>query len=62
MQHIIYNDLEKQKYLKPPLFDSDSSALLLALRTKTVRCIKSDSKSMFADTECPLGCGNIVLY
>ena len=59
MQHIIYSKLELQKYLKSQIFDNQSSALLLALRTQTVRGIKTDFKGMFADTECPLGCGNI---
>ena len=59
MQHIIYSKLELQKYLKNPIFENQSSSLLLTLRTQTVRGIKTDFKGMFADTECPLGCGNI---
>ena len=30
----------------------------MALRTKTVRGIKSDFRGMFPDLLCPLGCGN----
>ena len=42
--------------MRSPLFDFQSVQMLLGLRTRTVRDIKSDFKGMFMDVKCPLGC------
>ena len=57
MDNIEYGKLLLQEYLKSPLFDSESCRMLMALRTRTVRGIKSDFRGMFLD--CPLGCGSL---
>ena len=58
MDNIQYTSLQLQEYLYSPLFDSESSQMLFALRTRTVRGVKNDFRGMFADVLCPLGCGN----
>ena len=58
MKDIKYNKLKLQEYLNSLLFGTETSQLLLALRTRTVRGIKADFKGMFQDILCPLGCGN----
>ena len=46
-----------QEYLQSKLFSRDEAALLLALRTRTVRGIRSDFGQMYPDKTCPLqGC------
>ena len=44
--------------MKSPLFNIESYKMLMVLRTRTVRGIKSDFRGMFPDLLCPLGCGN----
>ena len=58
LNNITYNKLEMQSYLQSPLFGSEDARMLLALRTRTVRGVKTDFKGMFPDVECPLGCGS----
>ena len=58
LNNITYNKLEIQSYLQSPLFGSEDVQMLLALRTRTVRGVKSDFRGMFQDAECPLGCGS----
>ena len=58
LKNITYNKLEIQSYLQSPLFGSEDVQMLLALRTRTVRGVKSDFRGMFQDAECPLGCGS----
>ena len=57
MDGISYTQLEKASYLNRPLFNSESSRLLLALRTRTVNGIKNDFRGLYADIKCPLMCG-----
>ena len=57
MNGLIYTKFEKQKYLSSPLFNSESSKLLLALRTRTVNEIKNDFRGLYSDIKCPLKCG-----
>ena len=58
MQNLNYDKLELAKYIRSPLFDYEDVKLLLALRTRTVRGVKTDFKGMFVDTSCPLGCAH----
>ena len=58
MNQLSYSKLQIQEYLKNPLFDSESMAMLTALRTRTVRGVRNDFRGMYSNTECPLGCGN----
>ena len=44
------------EYLKSPLFNSDNTETLLALRTRTVRGIRNDFSGMYNTLTCPLGC------
>ena len=57
MKGIVYTKFEKEQYLNSPLFNSESAALLLALRTRTVNGIKNDFRGHFNDIKCPLNCG-----
>ena len=59
VKNIEYKTLEPQTYLKSPLFNTESWQLLFALRTRTVKSIKSDFKNMYQEQLCPLGCGDI---
>ena len=59
VKNIEYKTLEPQSYLKSPLFNTESRQLLFALRTRTVKSIKSDFKNMYQEQLCPLGCGDI---
>ena len=43
--------------LRSPLFDRKQAQMLLSLRTRTVRGIKTDFKGMYQDILCPLECG-----
>ena len=56
MKNLKYEKLELAKYMQSPLFNYENVKLLLALRTRTLRGVKSDFRGMFADTNCPLGC------
>ena len=58
VRNIIYTELELQTYLKSPVFTSDNNSTLYALRTRTVRGIRSDFGQMYEDHSCPLGCGD----
>ena len=58
MKNVVYQKHELQPYLCSPLFGSEDIEMLLALRTRTVRGVKSDFRGMNQDEECPLGCGN----
>ena len=58
MRNIEYTTFEVQDYLKSPLFTSDNRSTLYALRTRTVRGIRSDFGQMYQDQSCPLGCGD----
>ena len=57
MDGIIYEKFEKASYMNSPLFNGENVALLLALRTRTVRGIKNDFRGMYPDIKCPLLCG-----
>ena len=57
MDGLKYEKFEKAAYMNSPLFNSESVALLLALRTRTVRGIKNDFRGMYPDIKCPLSCG-----
>ena len=59
MASLKYTKLEAQKYMKSPLFDSDSTSLLLGLRTRTVPGIKNDFICLYSDVNCPLNCGDV---
>ena len=58
LKNLQYNKLEMAQYLKSPLFDQSSVQLLLALRTRTLRGVKTDFRGMFNDENCPLGCAH----
>ena len=46
-----------QPYLQSSLFTREESSLLLALRTRSVRGVRSDYGEMYPDKTCPLiGC------
>ena len=57
MNGISYTKFEKVQYMNSPLFNSESSKLLLALRTRTVNGIRCDFRGLFVDLKCPLKCG-----
>ena len=57
MEGLTCTQFEKSEYLKSPLFNSESSELLLALRTRTVNGIKNDFRGLYTDIKCPLNCG-----
>ena len=57
MDGIKCEKFEKASYMNSPLFNADNVALLLALRTRTVRGIKNDFRGMYPDIKCPLLCG-----
>ena len=58
MQNLRYINFETASYLKSPYFNSSDISLLLALRTRTVRGIRSDFGNMYPNKMCPLGCGD----
>ena len=58
MASLEYSKLEMDPYLQSPLFKQDQAAMLMALRTRTVRGIKTDFGDMYADKSCPLDCGS----
>ena len=57
MDNLKYNKFEPAAYLSSPVFNSVSRSLLLALRTRTVRGIRSDFGGLYPNKMCPLGCG-----
>ena len=57
MKKLSYEKFEMSQYLCSPLFTKNSRSLLLALRTRTVRGIKSDFPGIYRDKLCPVGCG-----
>ena len=59
MENINYDKFELSPYLCSPLFNNESRSLLLALRTRTVRGIRSDFGGLYPDKSCPLGCGDM---
>ena len=59
MENLHYVNFETAPYLKSPLFNRDDISLLLALRTRTVRGIRSDFGGLYIDKMCPLKCGDM---
>ena len=59
MDKLKYSKFEHSPYLSSPLFNNESRSLLLALRTRTVRGIRSDFGGIYPDKMCPLGCGDL---
>ena len=59
MQNLQYENFEMASYLKSPYFNSRDISLLLALRTRTVRGIRSDFGGLYPDKMCPLSCGDL---
>ena len=57
MRKLSYKKFEVSKYLCSPLFNTESRALLLALRTRTVSGVRCDFPGIYQDKQCPLGCG-----
>ena len=57
MENLEYKTFTLQPYLNSPQFTSEEASLLLALRTRTVRGIRSDFGQMYPDKQCPMpGC------
>ena len=57
MENLEYKTFTLQPYLSSPQFTSEEASLLLALRTRTVRGIRSDFGQMYPDKQCPMpGC------
>ena len=52
LSNVTYHKFEMQSYLQSPLFGSEDSQMLLALRTRTLRGVKNDFKGMFSDNDC----------
>ena len=50
----IYDDFHLQPYLQSPQLPADQASLLLALRTRTVRGIRSHFGDMYGSKLCPL--------
>ena len=59
MKNIKYERFEIMPYLNSPLFSDNNRQLLLALRTRTVRGIRSDFGGIYQDKMCPLECGEL---
>ena len=59
MKNLNYEKFELMSYMNSPLFNNNNRELLLALRTRTVRGIRTDFKGMYKNNECPLECGDI---
>ena len=57
MDKISYDKFEMSSYMTSPQFSNDDMSLLLSLRTRTVRGIRSDFGGLYHDKNCPLGCG-----
>ena len=58
MKSVHYEKFEISKYLSSPMFSRNERYLLLALRTRTLRGIRSDFPGLYKDKMCPLGCGD----
>ena len=58
MKKISYKKFELSKYLSSPLFNTESRALLLALRKRTVSGVRTDFPGLYQDRLCPVGCGD----
>ena len=57
MDGLEYMKLDLQEYMNHKLFTTEQSSLLLALRTRTIRGVRTDFGRQFADQTCPLpGC------
>ena len=57
MEGLNYTKLEMQKYLRHKLFTQENASLLMSLRTRSVRGIRTDFGDMYSDKGCPLpGC------
>ena len=57
MSSLKYSSLKTQPFMESKLFSWEEAALLMALRTRTVRGVRGDFKGMYPDTRCPLpGC------
>jgi hypothetical protein len=57
MDGLQYSKLDLQPYLLSKMLSTKQASLLLALRTRTVRGIRSDFGHLFPDKTCPLpGC------
>ena len=57
MDHMKYTHLETQPYMCSPIFLREDSSMLLRLRTRTVRGIRTDFGDMYIEKSCPLtGC------
>ena len=59
MKLIKYEKFELTPYLNSPVFNNSNRILLLAVKTRTVRGIRSDFGGLYPDKMCPLGCGEI---
>ena len=55
-QNLKFNKLEIQDYLKSDKFTTEEAGMLTALRSKCVKGIRSDFKSMQKCIHCPLNC------
>ena len=55
-QNLKFNKLEIQDYLKSDKFTKEEASMLTALRSKCVKGIRSDFKSMQKCIHCPLNC------
>ena len=58
MKNLKYDKYEVAEYLKSPMFSNNTRNTLLALRTRTVRGIRSDFGSLYTNKMCPLRCGD----
>ena len=58
MNKISYQKFELSNYLSSPLFNTESRALLLALRKRTVSGVRGDFPGLYQDRLCPVGCGD----
>ena len=59
MDNIKYTKYELSPYMRSPLFTQEQASVLLALRTRTVRGVRTEFGDMFVNKLCPLGCGDI---
>jgi hypothetical protein len=54
MKNLKYVKLQTQSYMSSPMFSQKQASLLMAIRTRTVRGIRSDFGGMFPSKKCPL--------
>ena len=59
LENIQYTKYELSPYMRSPQFTQEQASVLLALRTRTVRGVRSDFGDMFVNKHCPLGCDHI---